>query len=150
MSYQNNQSRPYYESLEDRAKQSAALRRLATSWDVKIIETSPGSPWDGFLYRENSLAALVEFKARDIKNMSTIPHIFLSAKKYDITMSRAYDSDIKFYFMVEDADGSLWIADLTNTELAVHKDSGRTKRTRDARDIEPCVHIPRSYFRRVE
>ena len=142
--------RPIYEKKADRKKQRAAMIRLGESWGVTIRETRPLSVIDGFMYRDYLLVALVEFKARDIRDIYRYSNIKLSAKKYLIGKRGAKRVNLKFYFMVEFLDNSLWIVDLTDSDLPIHKGDGRTTDTRDEWDIEDCVWIPMADFVRVE
>jgi hypothetical protein len=125
------------------------MRRLEAHWGVKITDTPRGNPVDGIVYLNGILYAAVEYKARDMPNFYHYPYILLSARKYQILKAKAREWKVKALFMVETNDGTIHIVDLTNTNLKIHTGNGRTAKTRDAWDVEPCVHIPRIYFERV-
>lgn len=137
--------RKIYETETDRQKEFQVRQYLATAWDCDYEESPELSFVDCKLTNpDGSIAALVEIKTRT--NASTkYPTYMLSAHKWRNALHMANEYRVPFMLVVQFTDG-IYAAKIRN-DYEIAK-GGRTDRN-DLMDIEDCVFIPMSDFRKV-
>lgn len=137
--------RKIYETELDRQKEAKVRQHLATAWNCDYKESPELSSVDcKLLNPDGSVAALVEIKTRT--NASTkYPTYMLSAHKWRNALHMANEYRVPFMLVVQFTDG-IYAAKI-RTDYQIAK-GGRTDRN-DAMDIEDCIYIPMSDFRKV-
>jgi len=137
--------RKIYETEADRQKEARVRQYLATAWDCDYEESPELSFVDCKLTNSDGVvAALVEIKTRT--NASTkYPTYMLSAHKWRNALHMANEYRVPFMLVVQFTDG-IYAAKIRN-DYEIAK-GGRTDRN-DLMDIEDCVFIPMSDFRKV-
>lgn len=134
-----------YETDIDRQKEAVVIKHLVTAWDCDYLEAPELSFVDCKLTNpDGSVAALVEIKTRN--NASTkYPTYMLSAHKWRNALHMANEYRVPFMLVVQFTDG-IYAAKI-RSDYQIAK-GGRTDRN-DLMDIEDCVFIPMSDFRKV-
>lgn len=138
--------RKIYETEIDRQNESKVAKYLETAWECTFRKTITLTNVDGVVFgADNKPAALVEIKKRF--NASTkYPTLLLSANKWRGALGLSEEHGVPFMLVVEFTDGVF--ATKIKKEYPI-KTGGRYDRG-DKMDLEDCVYIPMSDFKRVK
>lgn len=137
--------RKIYETDADRQRQERVASQLETSWGCKYRKSVNLACVDGGLFnRRGDLKALIEIKTR--RNSSNkYPTYMLSARKWREALKLSEEYAVPFLLIVEFTNGTYAVK--IKNDYPVNK-GGRYDRG-DAMDVEDCIYIPMSDFRRV-
>ena len=137
--------RKIYQTAEDKEKQMRVATHITKAWDCDFVTAPDLSYVDGKILGANGeVAALVEIKTR--KNASNkYPTYMLSANKWRNALHLANEYRVPFMLVVEFTDGVY--ATKIKSDYLIAK-GGRVDRN-DSMDIEDCIYIPMSEFKRV-
>lgn len=137
--------RKIYESEKDRENQVRIAEYLTEAWDCGYIKTPPLFPVDGAIVDlTGRMIALVEIKVRSNAS-NKYPTYMLSAGKWREAIKMCKQENFHFMLVVEFTDGIF--AAKVKDDYPIAK-GGRRDRN-DARDIEDCIYIPMSEFKKV-
>ncbi len=139
--------RPIYENSKTLADEQNAFKRIESVIGVEIHKLTRAYKVD-FLATKNKRGQFFgEFKKRDMV-WGQYPSIVLALSKICVADSLKRSTGLNTLFFVEDKDGRITYTDLINdvVEREIFQ-AGRTAKTRDNGDIEPCVYIPNTCFR---
>ena len=141
---------PVFGTAEHKKQEIDALGRLSRLWHCSVtLEGDQFSLVDGRLYVGDDLVSVIEYKHRSIMPGAHDTYI-LDARKWNDGKFLAALEGCHCGILLEFADGSLWWADVTDRELDIVHDSGRTNQTRFEGDIKDVVFMPREWFKPVK
>ena len=137
--------RPIYETPDDLANEEAIKELLILMWDVRFHKLPRAYHVDWMLTKKGEAKAFAELKCR--KNpRRQYPTLMLSLHKWMHGKAMAEEIGGSFIVLVKWEDGIYWHkqgwCDVTYG-VGGRKDRG------DSQDIEPVVHIPTDYFKRI-
>lgn len=137
--------RPIYETAQDRQREEEVRRYLVGEYKSQYTKTPDLYAVDGLWYDpDNILSAVVEIKTR--KNThDKYPTYMLSAQKWQKGLEIAAEYGVPFMLIVQFTDGVYGVRLKKNYETKV---GGRFDRG-DAKDIEECIYIPLTDFRKM-
>lgn len=135
--------RPIYETDQDKEKELATLKIVASSWNCTYRQTKPLAPYDGYLFRDKKLKAIVEIKNRNILSFDPNPYYQISYAKLKNIISYAEKLKLNAYLVVNFLD-SIEYVEITEENIDDVVIGGRSDR-KDKLDIEEmaCIHIDR-------
>jgi len=137
--------RKIYETEIDRQNESNVARYLETAWNCTFKKSVALSNIDGEVFGpDGRLAALIEIKKR-LNSSTRYPTLLLSANKWRNALRLSEECCVPFMLVVEFTDG-IFVTKIKK-EYPVQK-GGRYDRG-DSMDLEDCVYIPISDFKRV-
>jgi hypothetical protein len=137
--------RKIYETEIDRQNESNVARYLETAWNCTFKKSVALSNIDGEVFGpDGRLAALIEIKKR-LNSSTRYPTLLLSANKWRNALRLSEECCVPFMLVVEFTDG-IFVTKIKK-EYPVQK-GGRYDRG-DSMDLEDCVYIPMSDFKRV-
>lgn len=152
-------SRPYYCSAQDNANEAQVLDVLLArlnrdsvqfnqgrSYSVKHAGGSKHNPYDGEVYCNGKLFALVEIKRRNGQS-DRYADWHMSAMKIARNMDAAKSKNVPL-FLVYKWDDGVFMANAASLDLSRSHISGRWDRG-DAHDEEKMVLMDRNQFKRV-
>jgi hypothetical protein len=137
--------RKIYETETDRQNESKVAKYLETAWNCTFKKSVELSSIDGAVFGpDDKLAALIEIKKR-FNSSTRYPTLLLSANKWRSALRLSEESGVPFMLVVEFTDG-VFVTKIKK-EYPIQK-GGRYDRG-DSMDLEDCVYIPMSDFKRV-
>lgn len=143
--------RPIYERPEDRNQQAKAVTMLAQTTGTTAREMPELHFYDFDMIRDGKDVAIVEVKRRHIKRceFSTFK---IGTRKLNEVHDEAERRGIAGIILVQwdDALGYVSLARHPPSKWRVKQNDGRTVKTRDRFDIEPCSHADIGWFRVVQ
>ena len=136
------QPRPIYQTQDDLVKEQEVADRIEVKLGKKIHKMGGNlNEIDRCVVGDNNIIeAVLEIKVRDI-NYKQFPTVFISSHKILAGMPYVKYCDIPFYIAFS-FNGDIHMYNVTEPEKYEYKWGGRTKQTRDSRDIEIMAHIP--------
>lgn len=141
--------RPRYNRPKDNANNRRVLNQLARFLPGRLAEvftTDTDCDYDGEIYIDGPLTLIAEVKGRTGSgNRFSTWHIAKS--KLDACMVHARALNVPLYLLFSwDNDVYYWVVkDIDKLEV---REGGRWDRG-DFYDVEPMVHIPRSFFTKI-
>ena len=137
--------RPIYETAKDRERENSVRQYLISKYECVYRPTDTLQVFDGYLlYPNETLAAIVEIKTR--KNESSrYPTYMISARKWRTGLGLAEEHNVPFMLVVAFTDGVFVTKFKSNYPTAL---GGRRDRN-DAQDMEECIYIPMTDFRKI-
>jgi hypothetical protein len=137
--------RPIYESAFDKQREDNVRRYIADNYACIYMKTAELAGVDGYLhYPDMNLAALVEIKCRN-NSYNKYPTYMLGANKWRNGLTMAKEKNVPFMLVVSFTDGIYITKMKDNYEI---KQGGRYDRG-DSMDVEDCIYIPMSDFRKM-
>jgi len=137
--------RPIYETPADKQREDEVRRYISESYSCVYMKTAELAGVDGYLYYPDmKLAAIVEIKTRR-NNYNKYPTYMLSANKWRNGLALSKEKGVPFMLVVSFLDG-IYVTKMKQ-EYDIRQ-GGRYDRG-DAMDVEDCVYIPMSDFRRM-
>ena len=145
-------TRPMYQTNQDLIHEIEVVQKFCDKLDYKYSKLPISYHLDFMLTyaKTNHFCGMAEVKTRS-HNFGTFKTFLISLLKYTSCLDWQQKYNIPVYIIV-DFKGTTYyyLLDSSPFELGafvVH--GGRTKATRDAADIEPVVHIPIRYFKKL-
>lgn len=140
--------RPYNETQTDRDREDAARVAIEQMWKCRIVKLGDKLyKVDWAIFGASRLWAYAEYKFRTKKFKE---YFLMSAAKYTGGMQLATTfPDVRFLFIVEMEEEGLHYTNLTERMAPVVRYSGNPARRQNG-DLEPCVIVPREWFKRIE
>ena len=134
-------TRPRYESPDDRRREREFYERFNGVWDTHKIAKLPDNAFADFaVCRANRVCVgVMEFKCRSFR-WGAYPTVMISLLKAREVINIADAVGGRAWFAVQDSAGDVRIATLSAPFERVEY-GGRTRKTRDAQDIELVAHI---------
>jgi hypothetical protein len=137
--------RPVYETVADRLREGDVREYIMDKYECNYVQSGRLAIVDGYLHRTNGdLVAVVEIKCRN-NAYNKYPTYMISANKWRNGLRLADDHGVIFLLVVGFTDGIYVTKMKENYEV---KRGGRYDRG-DSMDVEDCVYIPMSDFRRM-
>jgi hypothetical protein len=146
-------SRPFYETEEDRSKEFAVAKSLATLWGYTAIKLKPACEIDYVLTLFDDIKGVMEIKCRNYsyEQLDKLGGYMLSCHKMSALRRWHADFPIGVAIAIQLTDG-IFVFTVSHASAFERfpkiKMAGRRDRG-DAQDIEPCVLIPMQKFRKI-
>lgn len=162
--------RPLYESESDLRRESELAEKVQATWGIELLKLPIHWRID-FIMRnkKGSCIGFCEMKCRNINTtdfdtfiisktkmdagIKLVEHLgflppleYRDAERSPVLRTKLY-KPIPFLIFVRCKDKDLYYKYDAEHNLAIEKNAGRTKRTRDSKDIETIVHIPWRLFK---
>tara|TARA_R110000824_G_scaffold339480_2_gene525996 strand:- start:100 stop:522 length:423 start_codon:yes stop_codon:yes gene_type:complete len=138
--------RPTYETSADLRNERDVATFIGHQWGVEMAKTPAKYPYDYVAMEGGKAFALIEIKCRN-NEASKYETYIISLDKIVQCQISATIGQIAFYLVVQFTDKLLWW-EFSQKEFHIGH-GGRFDRG-DRQDVEPLVHIPMSYFRKLD
>lgn len=139
------------ETAETRAVEALFAQRLQRAWKCELRKLGKTYSPDFLATRNGKGVAWVELKCRFGQDWAQYPTYMVAVKKWEKCLALAETPNISLPWLLAVAvdNGDYWLnaRDLQDVDLQVSM-GGRTDRNW-AEDQEPCVFIPKKYFRKL-
>lgn len=141
--------RPLYETQEDLSSEAAVAEHLAKIWKCEMSKLPIRYHLDFVAQRGKNAVAFCEVKVRNysMDQIGKMGGYMLSLGKWSSAKQMCEASGLPFILVVKATDG-IWFALIDSFKPDSVIVNGRTDRS-DWQDIEPCVLIKQSRFKRV-
>lgn len=137
--------RPIYETDEDRSREGEVAAYIEQKYNCKFVRSEKLTVVDGVLLHPNgNAAALVEIKVRNNES-ARYPTYMLSATKWRNGLAEATNQGVVFLLVVRFTDGVF----VTKLKQKYQVGEGGRRDRNDPKDIEQCIFIPMSDFRKL-
>ena len=136
--------RPVYENEFDRSNEEYIKDYLEANGEFTYEKSDPFAPIDGLLLREGKPVAAIEIKARTNAS-DKYPTYMISASKANSMLQISWEDNIMPLLVVRFTDGVFAVVIRKGYEKRL---GGRYDRN-DSYDVEPCVYIPMTEFKRL-
>lgn len=141
-------ARPLFETKEQKQKENEARKATAILLDKTVVKLPMRYKIDWVVVDDKGTPVmLIEYKNRDI-NLKQYDEVILSLDKVMAGLELARFCQCPFYFAVEFNDAYRW-AHIQDGVWRVEW-HGRSVKTRDWQDVEPCVMIHNSKFKEIK
>lgn len=155
----NGDMRKVYETAQDKKKEREFANYIEKLFNIRMVEFGQYSIADYVICRErkggaghakDQATSLAEIKIRNIK-AEEYGSLLVSYKKVEKALLIGRHLGLKFSVFWRCLDGDFfYIFNSKNAEqMEVIMRGGRTKKTRDQWDVEPCIYIPVKVCRRL-
>ena len=136
--------RPIYETKQDKYNEVVVAQYITEKRGGTYVPSEGLAPFDGVLLSRGQPKALVEIKVRTTAS-NTYATYMISAVKVDVIIATAKEQKLIPLLVVKFTDG-IFITKLV--EDFKRSLGGRYDRG-DTRDVEECMYIPMSKFRKL-
>jgi hypothetical protein len=141
--------RPLYESQSDRVNEKEVITKLETAMGHKFhklpmdYRVDYSMTYPGY----TTILGWCEIKCRN-NTSDKYPTLMLSLKKFSEGLRLSELTMQPFYIFIQYTDKLMYYKANRNDNL-IYMVGGRTVKTRDPQDIEPCVYIPKELMKEV-
>ena len=138
--------RPVYERSNDRLQEQKIAELAASKWGVSLIRLAELAGADYMMVKSGELKAIVEIKNRS-NPIALYPTYMISAAKISALNAVAAVIKAKPLLIVQWKDCVGWVN--TAAVSVAHGTGGRADRD-DPMDMERCIYIPVTQFKRLK
>ena len=136
--------RPIYETRQDKYNEVSVAQYLTEKHGGVYVPSEELAPFDGVLLSRGQPKALVEIKVRTTAS-STYATYMISAAKVDSIIAMAKEQKLIPLLVVKFTDGVF----ITKLVEDFKRGLGGRYDRGDTRDVEECMYIPMSKFRKL-
>ena len=136
--------RPIYETKQDKHNEAVVAKYITEKYGGTYVPSEGLAPFDGTLLSHGRPRALVEIKVRT-NTSSTYATYMISAVKVDAVITTAKEQGLIPFLVVKFTDGIF----ITKLVEDFKRDLGGRYDRGDTRDIEECMYIPMSKFKKL-